>query len=138
VKRALSLAFGVYMNKMNVSEGQATTLVEPENTSQFQDRQASLFRDGMEAQKNGDFLLAITKYKAALQAGQESFDLLFNLGICLDKENHIDSAIKAFKSAAELYPQHKPTLLHLTSLFIEKGEKEESLKYWAKYLQLAR
>jgi tetratricopeptide (TPR) repeat protein len=126
------------MNKSNMSEGQATTVVDPENTSQFEDRQASLFRDGMEAQKNGDCQLAIAKYKAALQAGQESFDLLFNLGICLDKEGEIDSAIKVFKAAAELYPQHRPTLLHLTSLFIEKGEKEESLKYWAKYTQLTR
>jgi len=110
--------------------------INPGKASPTEDRAPSLLHEGLEAQKHGDLPLAITKYKAALQQGDASFDLFFNLGLCLDKQDDVEGAIKAFEAASDLYPLHRPTLLHLASLHIEKGAKEESLKYWAKYSQL--
>jgi tetratricopeptide (TPR) repeat protein len=124
------------MSRVNIAGDQGTAFVDPGNACQFEDRPPSLFHDGLEAQRDGELIVAITKYKAALQAGEETFDLFFNLGLCLDKQDDVEGAIKAFKAAADLYPLHRPTLLHLASLHIEKGAKEESLKYWAKYQQL--
>jgi tetratricopeptide (TPR) repeat protein len=124
------------MSRVNIVGDQGAAFVDPGSASQFGDRPPTLFHDGLEAQKQGELVIAITKYKAALQSGDESFDVFFNLGLCLDKQDDVEGAIKAFQAASDLYPLHRPTLLHLASLHIEKGAKEESLRYWAKYQQL--
>jgi len=124
------------MSRMHIAGDKGPAFIDPGKGSQPEDRAPSLFHEGLEAQKHGDLVLAITKYKAALQTGDQSFDLFFNLGLCLDKQDDVDGAITAFQSASDLYPLHRPTLLHLASLHIEKGAKEESLRYWTKYSQL--
>jgi|SRR5271154_6255598 len=123
-------------SKLQETSGPRTVIPSIAGNLQPQEGCASLFDAGMEAQKRGDFAVAIGNYEAALQRGFTSFDLFFNLGLCLDKTNELDAAIIAFQTAAELFPQNRPTLLHLVSLHMEKGDKEASLKYWAKYEQL--
>lgn len=92
------------------------------------------FADQAKAQqKLGEFKKAAHKYELAIKEDPSSFELYFNMGICLNKANEIEEAIAAFKYAAGLKPEHKPTLLHLASLHIEKGDKEESMKYWNRY-----
>jgi tetratricopeptide (TPR) repeat protein len=124
------------MSRVHMTGDKGPAFIDPGKASPSEERAPSLFHEGLDAQKHGDLVLAITKYKAALQAGDQSFDLFFNLGLCLDKQDDVEGAITAFQSASEQYPLHRPTLLHLASLHIEKGAKEESLKYWAKYQQL--
>lgn len=98
----------------------------------------SLLNQGLTAQNSGDLAAAIDCYRAALLNGVKSFDLYFNLGLCLKKENQIDSAIESFDAASRLLPQHRPTLLHLTSLLIEKGNQEKSMEYWSRYEQAGK
>jgi Tfp pilus assembly protein PilF len=97
------------------------------------DQMLSLADQAKAQQKLGEYKKAALKYELAIKEDPSSFELYFNMGICLDKADEIESAITAFKSAAVLKPQHKPTLLHLASLHIEKGDKDESMKYWNRY-----
>jgi len=97
------------------------------------DQMLSLVEQAKAQQKLGEYKKAALKYEAAIKEDPSSFELYFNMGLCLNKADEIDAAIVAFKSAAVLKPHHKPTLLHLSSLYIEKGDKDESMKYWNRY-----
>lgn len=83
---------------------------------------------------------AIKHYKVLQEKNKKEYTFspreLNNLGYFLLRNSKIDDAVKIFKFNIELYPKSSNAHDSLAEAYLEKGDKKQAIKFYAKALEL--
>jgi Flp pilus assembly protein TadD len=87
-----------------------------------QDSAEKLFRDAVEAQKQGDDALAVRKYQELVKLRPDVLPVRANLGAALAHLGRFDEAIAQYRAALALAPGHPGLRLNLALAYYKKGD----------------
>lgn len=91
--------------------------------------------EGYQADRAGNFRLAIEKYKSYLNKDPKSNEVYFYLAGAYANVNNLDSAIWAAKKSLELYPEYSRSLFALNEFYMNKQDYDNAIKMIDKYLE---
>jgi len=72
---------------------------------------------------------ALKEFQRALAEDPELTELHEMIGLCYYRLNDLDNAAAAFKLMLEKTPGSRDSLVNLSSIYLEKGDLEEGMKY---------
>jgi tetratricopeptide (TPR) repeat protein len=85
-----------------------------------------LVKQGIEAQKSGDFAAAVQKYRDFLQIHPEAVPIRSNLGVSLANLGRFDEAIAEYKSALKQDPGNNGIAINLSLAYYKTGRIPEA------------
>jgi predicted Zn finger-like uncharacterized protein len=85
-------------------------------------------------QERGQIKNAMNLYNRVLERSPSNIDALSGLAYCYRDIHSNGRAIATFRRVLGLQPSYGPALLGLAETFKSQGQKEQSLKYYKKYL----
>lgn len=80
--------------------------------------------------KEKKYAEALTEFLRVLAENPELTGLHEKIGICYYRLNDPDNAVTAFKLMLEKKPGSRDSLVNLSSIYLEKGDLEEGMKYF--------
>lgn len=99
-------------------------------------RAKDLFSQAIRLQHEDRLAEAIDAYKSVLNIRPDSYEVFYNLAICLREKGSPDLAAKAFEQAAKLHPYFKPVYKDLASVYAQLGRNSDAESALATYGQL--
>jgi tetratricopeptide (TPR) repeat protein len=93
-----------------------------------------LFIKGYQAQKSGNFKLAVSDYQGAISSNPDMYEAFWNLGLCLEKQNQFPEAKEAFETALKIDWSNPLIYKHLAFLCFQLGKPDEGQDWLKKYL----
>jgi len=99
--------------------------------------QAQICRDkGYEAQKVGNFDMALSFYQRAIEL-DPSYAVAYNdLGVVLEAKGSNDAAKEAYSKAIEVNPNYMSSYYNLAALYEKEGNYDKAAYYWKMRVQL--
>jgi len=85
------------------------------------------FREAQLAESRGDWALAETNYRKAIEIAPHWAEALINLGVVCNRLGKTDEAIKAFTRASEIKPDLVAALLNLGITYFRLGRYNEAV-----------
>jgi Flp pilus assembly protein TadD len=90
-----------------------------------------LLNDAIQAQRRGDYQLAITQYRELLQLRPDNVEAKVNLGAALAHVGQFDEAIASYQSALPALKDKNPVLLNLGLAYYKKGDLAKARERFA-------
>ncbi len=100
--------------------------LELQSTNTKQISVASIFNEGLEAQKNGDYKTAESKYKEAAEIEPKNVQIQYSLGVLYLNKNQFRKAVKQFERALELDPSNGNAYLGLGNAYKQLGDEAKA------------
>lgn len=91
--------------------------------------------EGFEADRKGNYDLAVSKYLDYLQKDPNSNEVYLYLSYAYANKNNLDSAIWAAKKSVELYPEFSKALFALNQFYVNKKDFDNAVKVMDQYLE---
>jgi len=93
-----------------------------------------LFIKGYQAQKSGNLQTAVSNYQGAISSNPDMYEAFWNLGLCLEKQNHYPEAKEAFETALKIDWSNPLIYKHLAFICFQLGKPDEGQDWLKKYL----
>jgi tetratricopeptide (TPR) repeat protein len=90
-----------------------------------------LLNDAIQAQRRGDYQLAITEYRELLGLRPDNVEAKVNLGAALAHVGQFDEAIAIYQSALPALKDKNPVLLNLGLAYYKKGDLAKAREQFA-------
>lgn len=90
--------------------------------------------EGFQADRAGNYRLAVEKYQEYLKKDVNSNEVYLYLAYAYANLNNIDSAIWAGKKSVELYPEFSKSLFALNQFYVTKKDFENAVKIMDQYI----
>ncbi len=122
--------------------------------SNDQKKAFAYYREGMQAQAEGEYAEALDNYKEALEIEESDDDrsyILYNMGLIYQSNGDLDTALDHYRQALEINPRHSSALNNIAVILHYLGEQhkeegdeeqaeacyDEAAEYWIRAIRIA-